>query len=106
MAWFRNQYECDSCGCYWEDEWSCACDDDCPECGARHMTPVDSIDLSGKIEEWKGKFLIYRSLDSAEYSPDYDLIAESTTREAAEIFLQCNTGDDQEWGDYQAGIAH
>ncbi len=104
MAWFRNQYECDECGCYWEDEWSCGCDDDCPECGARHMGPIDSIDLSHVIEEWKGKFLIYRSLDSAEHSADYELIAESTTREAAEDFLRYCAADDPECGNSRIGF--
>ncbi|BAO58511.1 hypothetical protein [Pseudomonas phage KPP25] len=27
-----NHYSC-SCGCEWSDEWSCQCDDKCPECG-------------------------------------------------------------------------
>ena len=41
---FRNFYECDDCGHEWEDIWSCHCDDDCPECGARNMTPFKSED--------------------------------------------------------------
>ena len=93
MAWFGNQYECDECGCYWEDEWSCGCNDDCPECGARHMD-----DLSHVIEEWKGKFLIYSSPDYAEDAPSYELIAESSTREAAELFLEHYIPDDPECG--------
>ncbi len=32
MARYHIFYECD-CGNTWEDEWSCACDDECPECG-------------------------------------------------------------------------
>ena len=31
---FLNTYECDDCDTAWEDRWSCACDDDCPKCGA------------------------------------------------------------------------
>lgn len=27
-------YECPKCGETWQDVWSCACDDDCPGCGA------------------------------------------------------------------------
>jgi hypothetical protein len=104
MAWFCNQYECEECGCSWEDEWSCGCDDDCPECGARHMEPVDSVDLSHVIEEWNGKFLIYGSPDSAEDSPDYELIAESATREAAEEFLDHYVADDPECGSDQVGF--
>jgi predicted nucleic acid-binding Zn-ribbon protein len=42
MAWFRNHYECARCGHRWTDEWSATCDDDCPHCGARHMSPYKS----------------------------------------------------------------
>ena len=41
MAWFQNFYECDRCGGVWADEWSCMCDDECPHCGARDMTPYE-----------------------------------------------------------------
>jgi rubrerythrin len=42
---FRNFYRCDRCGHEWEDVWSAACDDDCPACGARHMSPYQSEGL-------------------------------------------------------------
>ena len=35
-----NHYEC-PCGCRWHDEWDCACDDDCPDCGTT-CSPVES----------------------------------------------------------------
>jgi hypothetical protein len=41
---FRNYYRCASCGCEWTDVWSCQCDDDCPKCGARQMSPYKSED--------------------------------------------------------------
>jgi rubrerythrin len=41
---FRNYYRCASCGFEWTDVWSCQCDDDCPQCGARHMSPYKSED--------------------------------------------------------------
>ena len=44
-ARFRNHYRCDQCDGEWTDEWSCQCDDDCPHCGARHMSPYKSDDL-------------------------------------------------------------
>jgi rubrerythrin len=44
---FRNFYRCDRCGHEWEDVWSAACDDDCPACGARHMSPYESQDFGG-----------------------------------------------------------
>jgi hypothetical protein len=44
---FRNSYRCDRCRGEWVDEWSCACDDDCPHCGARHMSPYKCEDVEG-----------------------------------------------------------
>lgn len=43
--WFRNHYECPTCAISWDDEWSCQCDDECPECGVSY-SPVDSDDLT------------------------------------------------------------
>ncbi len=88
MAWFRNHYRCENCGQEWEDEWSATCDDDCPHCGARHMEPCDSVDLTTTIEELEGSFLVYRSPDSAEESPGYELIAECDSCEEAEQLLR------------------
>lgn len=50
MALFCNYYECDDCGHRWQDEWSCQCDDDCSNCGARHMSPYKSQDADGDGE--------------------------------------------------------
>lgn len=30
--WYINYYRCYRCGTEWEDEWSCMCDDRCPNC--------------------------------------------------------------------------
>jgi rubrerythrin len=38
-AWFTNYYTCPACGKDWTDEWSATCDDDCPHCGERHISP-------------------------------------------------------------------
>ena len=43
--WFENFYECLECGISWSDEWSCQCDDRCPECDAETV-PTRSVDLS------------------------------------------------------------
>src|SRR5437868_1080657 len=43
---FRNYYRCDRCGNEWTDLWSAQCDDDCPHCGARHMSPYKSKDVT------------------------------------------------------------
>src|SRR2546428_12626749 len=44
MALFRNFYRCDRCEHEWTDVSSATCDDDCPACGARHMSPYKSED--------------------------------------------------------------
>jgi predicted nucleic acid-binding Zn-ribbon protein len=46
MALFRNFYRCNECGHRWSDVWSATCDDDCPQCGARYMSPYRSDDAS------------------------------------------------------------
>jgi len=51
-TWFRNHYWCD-CGCTWPDEWSCTCDDDCPDCGAT-CSPVNSDDLTEETRAEQG----------------------------------------------------
>ena len=87
MAWFRNHYKCAESGCKWTDEWSCMCDDDCPQCGARHMSPFDSDDLTEIIEECRGKFVVLRSPGTAEHVPEYKEIGRFSTVEEAETFL-------------------
>ena len=87
MAWFRNHYDCDRCGCAWEDEWSCMCDDDCPRCGARHMSPSDSEDLTEIVLREGRKFIALRSPDSAGHAPDYRELGRFTSRREAEAFL-------------------
>jgi predicted nucleic acid-binding Zn-ribbon protein len=51
MAWFRNHYVCARCGHEWTDTWSAMCDDDCPKCGARHMSPHKSEDVAERSDE-------------------------------------------------------
>lgn len=34
MALFKNYYDCDPCGELWNDQWSCVCNDKCPNCNA------------------------------------------------------------------------
>jgi DNA-directed RNA polymerase subunit RPC12/RpoP len=75
MAWFQNHYRCARCRREWSDEWSCMCDDDCPYCGARHMSPHDSDDLTEIVGERDGRFVALRSRDDAEDSPDYEEVA-------------------------------
>jgi DNA-directed RNA polymerase subunit RPC12/RpoP len=42
---FENHYVCPECKGEWRDRWDSMCDDDCPHCGARHITPTESVDL-------------------------------------------------------------
>lgn len=49
--WVRNSYTCPSCGTSWDDEWDCEVEDDCPECGERHITPVKSEDLAPELRQ-------------------------------------------------------
>ena len=51
MALFRNFYRCARCQHQWTDVWSATCDDDCPNCGARHMSPYKSEDAEPEGDE-------------------------------------------------------
>jgi hypothetical protein len=88
MAWFRNYYRCEECRGEWQDEWSALCDDDCPHCGARHMSPYDSDNATEVIEKRDGQFFVYRSPESAEHDPNYEQIAKFPTLQEAEAYLR------------------
>ena len=87
MAWFRNHYTCDRCHRDWEDEWSCMSDDDCPHCGARHMSPSDSDDLTEVIERDGRQYVVLWSPETAGHDPDYRELGRFPTRKQAEAFL-------------------
>jgi predicted nucleic acid-binding Zn-ribbon protein len=87
MAWFINPYECDRCGTGWTDEWSCMCDDDCPQCGARHMSPGESEELTEIIVQEHRHFVVLWSPETAEHDPDYRELGRFKTRQQAEAFL-------------------
>jgi len=42
---FRNHYRCPECGTEWMDDWSCCCNDECPECGVKDIMPIHSEDV-------------------------------------------------------------
>jgi len=88
MAWFSNNYTCDRCGKDWTDEWSCMCDDDCPHCGARHMSPNDSDDLTVVIVRDGKKYVVLQSPETAGHYPDYCELGAFRTRAKAEAFLR------------------
>jgi hypothetical protein len=87
MAWFLNFYKCVRCKRRWTDEWSCTCDDQCPHCGARDMSPTHSEDLTEFVEREGGEFVAIRSPASAEHDPDYQELGRFKSREAALEFL-------------------
>jgi hypothetical protein len=87
VAWFRNYYTCARCNRHWTDEWSCMCDDDCPHCGARHMTPATSNDLTHIVERDGNNFVVLWSPETAEHDPEYQELGAFPTRRQAEAFL-------------------
>ncbi len=87
MAWFLNFYRCDRCSRTWTDEWSCTCDDECPHCGCRDMSPFDSANLTEFILEEGGQFIVMRSPETAEHDPDYEESGRFSTHAEAEGFL-------------------
>lgn len=87
MAWFLNHYICARCGRDWDDEWSCMCDDDCPHCGARHISPSESDELTGIIERRGKSFVVLWSPDSADHSPDYDEVASFRSEARAKSYI-------------------
>lgn len=87
MAWFLNFYRCERCSRVWRDEWSCMCDDDCPHCGARHMSPYKSDDLTELVVPAGKEFIVLRSPYSAEHNPDYEELGRFPTQAKAEEFL-------------------
>jgi predicted nucleic acid-binding Zn-ribbon protein len=87
MAWFLNQYRCDRCRKVWTDEWSCMCEDDCPHCGCRHMTPFASQDLTTLVGRENETFVVLRSPESAEHDPDYREVGRFPTFAEAEAFV-------------------
>lgn len=87
MAWYRNHYTCDRCKNEWYDEWSCMCEDDCPHCGARHMAPDDSDELTKVICPDGGEYVVLCSPETAEHHPDYRELGRFKSQAQAEAFL-------------------
>ena len=63
------------------------CDDDCPDCGARHMSPYDGDELTEVVSEEDGEFVVLCSPETAEHDADYRELARFATRAEAEAFL-------------------
>lgn len=87
MAWYLNHYHCGDCGTDWADEWSCGCDDECPNCGSGDWSPVESEDLTEIVEPAGRGFVVLRSPETAEHGPSYVQVAEFPTRELAVKYI-------------------
>jgi hypothetical protein len=87
MAWYRNYYICERCDSTWTDEWSCMCDDDCPRCGDRHMSPYNSDDLTEVIKRDGDDFVVLWSPETAEHKADYRELGRFATKSEAQAFL-------------------
>ena len=87
MAWYRNHYHCGDCGTDWDDEWSCCCDDECPNCGSSDWSPAKSDDLTEVIEASGNIFVLLQSPATAGRDPNYQAIAHFSSKEAAERYV-------------------
>ena len=87
MSWYCNNYRCARCDYEWQDEWSCTCEDDCPQCDARHMSPYKSDDLTEVIEKDGAEFVVLRSPKTAGHFADYRELGRFATRTKAKTFL-------------------
>jgi predicted Zn-ribbon and HTH transcriptional regulator len=47
--WFLIYYQCPDCGNDWHEEWSCACDSECPHCGARNIQATSWEDTTKPV---------------------------------------------------------
>lgn len=63
------------------------CDDDCPDCGARHMSPYKSDDLTEVIAPDGAEFVVLWSPETAEHYADYRELGRFPTRAEAKAFL-------------------
>ncbi len=86
MVWLLSRYVCFECEYEWADEWSCGCDDECPACEARDISPIDSEDLTVIVEEERQCFIVYFSPESAEDDPEYVEVGRFLTEDLARSF--------------------
>jgi hypothetical protein len=75
VAWFENNYLCPECGAVWDSEWSCACNDECPDCETGDITPVFSREMTISVEPvGDGVWMIWQSPENADDDPDYQVV--------------------------------
>jgi hypothetical protein len=79
MAWFTNHYVCPECRAVWESDWSCATDDECPECEVRDISPTSTDDRTVLAEPASdGSWTIWQSSRLADDSPRYGVVGRLT----------------------------
>jgi len=72
MAWFLKRYRCEECGTRWTDEWSCACNDRCPQCDVETETDdYDNLSVVVRQRQNSAGWMVKVSPNSAEHTPDY-----------------------------------
>jgi hypothetical protein len=99
MAWFLKFYQCDHCGEKWHDEWSCLCNDRCPNCDLETEVS-DGKDLSVLVQSPDrdaDKFVVLRSSDAAEHEPDYEVVKVFETKSEAEACAEALRDEGREF---------
>jgi hypothetical protein len=66
------------------------CDDTCPRCGARDVTPHESEELTTVIEKQGNEYVVLWSPETAEHDPDYRELGRFPTQEKAIEFLSAD----------------
>lgn len=91
VRWFRNDYLCPQCGCEWEDCWTCACNDRCPNCNLE-CQPKDYLDLSWPLDksdyEYAARRLYGSEIEQALSSGNLPQASEAEARDCAEARLE------------------
>ena len=91
MAWFNNQYVCPECKAFWDSDWSCGCDDECPECEERNISPVYSVDLTVVVEpDGDGSWTIWHSPPQAEEYPLYEVVGRVDPKKSGSLKFMTN----------------
>jgi hypothetical protein len=113
MAWYRNHYTCPRCRKDWSQEWNTKAPDDCPRCGAPHVAPWQSPEISAPIQEAKIKKIarlndqLRRSLEGGEVimTATVDALPEGVKARAVTEMVTFNkfTTDNDPYGEHDFG---
>lgn len=91
VRWFRKEYLCPHCACEWEDCWTCACNDRCPDCDLE-CEPEVYLDLSRPLttEDYKyaARRLYGRQDGQAVSSENLQRVSDIEAQDCAEARLE------------------